>query len=323
MANEIKKDVVFRRKNSSFSMIANPIIDDKNISPAAGWLFVIIQRWITFSADDFVCSKAFIASKFPSGYRMFNRAWDELKDFGYLKMYSHPIDGWQADLLDEPRPDEPHTYYLDKSGEIKSTNIDRAEKKAAKNAKLAEEDHYPQNGTNGTHYPQNDSNGNDINGNGGNIINTIYKNFDNMVNNNQSIYQYDVIEGPPISLEKQTDRLIDGNLVEKIKNQIEYDVLLQDFEKELIDIAVSCISDLYTASGPQTFNDRTFAAEYVYQRACEIKEEHISYVFECFIEQKEKVYNVRKYLLTAIFNAPDTIGAYYENAVRAAGLITG
>ena len=189
------QNVVFKRKTTSFSMVANPIIDDKEITPAAGWLYVLIQRWITFNADDFVCSKSFIASKYPSGYRMFNRAWDELKAAGYLKMYCqmNPRAVWTAELLDEPQPDTPHTYYLNADGEVTSTNEDLAKKREENKNSVPlkmtytendEEFRTPQNGSNG-----NGSNRNGSNRNVGNNINTPVKDFNNDFNNNyQSIY---------------------------------------------------------------------------------------------------------------------------------------
>lgn len=308
------QNVVFKKKTTTFSMIANPIIDDKTITPAAGWLYVLIQRWITYNDPDFACSKAFLASRFNSGSFMFNRAWDELKTAGYLKMYSHPTEGWQAELLDEAQPDTPHTFYLDLNGEVSSTNIERAAKKAEKQAKT---DHYPENHSNGKH-----SNGDHINGNAGNNINTYFKDSFNTIHNtsiNQSINHREQItqKGGSPAEEKKIDRLIDADTIRDIKNQIEYDYLLQDIDRDTLDIAVSCIAELYTATEPQTFNDRVFAADYVRERSLSISSEHIQYVFECFKEQREKVYNIRKYLTTAIFNAPDTMGAYYDNAVRA------
>lgn len=323
--NSSSNNVVFKRKTSSFSTIANPIIDDKNITPAAGWLYVIIQRWITFNAENFECSKAFIESKFPSGYRMFNRAWDELKEHGYLKMYSHPIDGWQADLLDEPSPDTPHTYYLDKSGQLKSTNLDRAEKKAAKLAGLEQIDHYPQNDTNGTHYPQNDSNGNDSNGNGGNIINTFDNDSNNNVFLNQSIFQEKQNIEPQAEPQKLMDRLIDEDLIEEIKEQIDYSVLstVKEYaiDSQDLNAAVEAIAILKTASKPMKFGDCFYTPEIIRQRAENIDSVHILYVFECFYENKEEIHNIKSYLTTAVFNAPTTIGTYYANRVRSSGMV--
>lgn len=311
------QNVVFKRKTTSFSMIANPIIDDKNITPAAGWLYVTIQRWITFNSDDFVCSKAFIASKFQSGYRMFNRAWDELKENGYLKMYSHPTEGWQAELLDQPQPDTPHTYYLDITGELKSTNIDRAEKKAAKLAEERASDHYPQNDTNGDHYPQNDSNGFDRNGNGSNNIKTLNNNSYNTPLN--SIHP--LIQKNQDPSANDNDRLIGERVINQIKEQIDYDTLssadeYQWLNNDDLNMAVDLLAEMATASSAQKIGQNNYAPEHIRDRVASIDQSHIEYVFDCFYQNKSKVFDIRSYLKTALFNAPSTIKAFYTNQIR-------
>lgn len=328
MVQKKSNQVVFKRKKTSFSMIANPIIDDKNISPAAGWLYVTIQRWITFNVEGFVCSKAFIASKYQSGYRMFNRAWDELKTAGYLKMYSHPTEGWQAELLDEPQADTPHTYYLGMDGQVKSTNVDRAEKKAAKEKeKNNGTEHYPQNDSNGNDNNVKDNNATDDNGNDsdekeGNIINTSFKNSFNTVYRDS----YQSINPKEENCNKLV-RVIDNDLIDKIKIQIEYNLLTEEsvFRKgispEDLNAAVEAIAILKTVSGPQEFGGCTYSDEYVHQRADIINRDHIEYVFECFYENRNKIKNVVSYLKAAIFNAPSTIGVYYQNEIRAKGLV--
>lgn len=327
-----KKQVVFDYEPESFSIIANPIIDDKNITPAALSLYVIIRRWITFRAEGFVCSKAFIASKFNAGERMFSRAWDELKDAGYLKMYSHPTEGWRAKLLSTAQPDVPHTFYLDLSGEVKSTNIDRAQKKAAKEeesekqaetgGEIVPEDHYPQNVHNGQgHYLQNVPNGdhylqNDYNGNVGNNINTLNKNSFNIISDNQSINHKE--EEPE---NKKIDRSIDKELINDIKDQIDYDYLTQSIAPDELEIVVSALAEMYTATEPQIFGGRSYAPELVRERSLAVGSEHVEYVFECFRDQREKVYNIKKYLATAVFNSVDTLGTYMANKVRSDGMI--
>jgi predicted phage replisome organizer len=121
--------------------------------------------------------------------------------------------------------------------------------------------------------------------------------------------------------EKPMDRLIDSATVSDIKDQIDYKGLTERFDTDLLDTVVSCIADLYTATTAQEFNGRSYSAEFVQKRSMEINEMHIEYVLECFEEQREKVRNIRKYLKTSIFNAPDTMGAFYTNKVRADGAV--
>lgn len=147
----------------------------------------------------------------------------------------------------------------------------------------------------------------------------------NIINNvsNQSINLSEEPKTAQKPKKKKTERVIDTETIQDIKDQIEYDVLLEDesIDHSLLDTIVSCIADLYAATEPQVFNNRTYSEEYLHNRSLEIDTEHIKYVLACFVEKREKVHNVRKYLLTAVFNAPDTYDAYYTNGARAAGLI--
>ena len=146
-------------------------------------------------------------------------------------------------------------------------------------------------------------------------------------NNNQSINHNEEPEQPTKKSDRLIDRkvskkVIDKYLIEDVRDQIEYDTLKEKFDAEMLDTVVSCIANLYTVSEPQDFSGSTYAPEFVHRRSLEINASHIEYVFECFEQQRDKVFNIPKYLRAAIFNAPDTISAYYTNAVRAEGLIS-
>ena len=57
-------------------------------------------------------------------------------------------------------------------------------------------------------------------------------------------------------------------------------------------------------------------AELVRDRMLAIESQHIEYVLECFAENTTNIRNIKSYLLTAIFNAPTTIGSYYQARVN-------
>lgn len=323
-------NIVFKRKTTSFSMIANPIIDDKEITPAAGWLYVLIQRWITFNADDFICSKSFLLSKYQSGEKMFNRAWNELKDLGYLKMYCVGKSTWSAELLDQPQPDTPHTYYMNTAGEVTATNIDIAAKlaeiKKAKEENKEENNDFPEGNL---RVPQKGVplEGVPLKGiplQGGNNINTLSNNSFNTFNNDyQSINHREDPKKAAQSL--KTDRSIDMDLINEIKNQIDYNALSQGgithvgISEGDLDIVVNILAALKTVNSPQEISGNTYTADFIHLRADSIKFEHIQYVFECFYQQREKIRNIKSYLTTAVFNAPATMGAYYSNKVVSSG----
>lgn len=117
------------------------------------------------------------------------------------------------------------------------------------------------------------------------------------------------------------DRVIDPAAISLIKNQIEYDILAEAEDHDVLDTVVRCIAELYAANGPQEISGYTYSREFLRRRALEINSTHVEYVLNCFKQQHEKIRNVKAYLKTAIFNAPDTMGAFYTNEVRAVGLI--
>ena len=43
---------------------------------------------------------------------------------------------------------------------------------------------------------------------------------------------------------------------------------------------------------------------------------HIEYVIDCVTKNTTKVNNIKQYMLTAIFNAPNTIGSYFTTRVN-------
>ena len=329
MAKTQKRENVKIKKKKGFTQVQNWAPDDMELSDKALGLYTRIQRWITFEAPGFECTKAWMRTKTPSGQKAFDSAWNELKERGYLKMYCIPPANWEAELLDEPQPDTPHTYYLNADGEVKSTNIDRAEKK--KKAAQAAPDkgslYYPQKrgntkSSNTKSTNTKNSNTKRNNKNGGKNINTTNNTSSNTVDNiNLSINHSEPADDSDSVFSGKFDRVIDESLIDDIKDQIGYELLKDRYEMEMLDAAVSCIADLYTTKDAQEFSGSTYSAEYIRRRSLQITADHIEYVFECFEERRDKVYNVRKYLRTAIFNAPATISPYYTNAVKASGLL--
>ena len=347
MAKTQKRENVKIKKKKGFTQVQNWAPDDMTLSDKALGLYTRIQRWITFEAEDFECSKAFMRTKTPSGEKAFDSAWNELKERGYLKMYCIPPATWEAELLDEPQPDTPHTYYLNADGEVKSTNVDRAEKKKKAQKETVDKDseYCPQKGSNtkeGEYYPQKRgntkrsntkrSNTKSTNTNGGKNINTPSKTSFNTSSNtgdntNLSINQEEEENYNYVPMKEQKiGRVIDMDLINEIKNQIDFDFLQRDGKmiepicEEDLNMAIEALAVLKTVNVAQEISGNVYAAEFIRYRADSIRADHIQYVFECFYEQREKIRNVKKYLITAIFNAPATMGAYYSNAARAKGL---
>lgn len=47
-----------------------------------------------------------------------------------------------------------------------------------------------------------------------------------------------------------------------------------------------------------------------------LNDSHIRYVLECLEKNTTKIRNIKKYLLTALYNAPNTIDSYYRAEVN-------
>jgi hypothetical protein len=59
-----------------------------------------------------------------------------------------------------------------------------------------------------------------------------------------------------------------------------------------------------------------FPVEVVKSKLLKLDGTHIEFVFDCLNENTSKIRNIRQYLLTALFNAPNTIGNYYSSLVN-------
>lgn len=102
-----------------------------------------------------------------------------------------------------------------------------------------------------------------------------------------------------------------------IKQNIEYDVLVQSYSKdkinELVDILTEtvCSSRKYIrAAGVD------YPAEAVKSKLLKLNYDHICYALDCLNENTTKIRNIRQYLLTVMFNAPSTMSNCYSARVR-------
>ena len=89
------------------------------------------------------------------------------------------------------------------------------------------------------------------------------------------------------------------------------------YDTELLDNILDLIVETVCSKKPMiriAAEDRP--AEVVRSRFMKLDAEHIRYVMDCFKENTTKIRNIRQYMLTAIYNAPITIGTYYDALVR-------
>ena len=114
-----------------------------------------------------------------------------------------------------------------------------------------------------------------------------------------------------------SDRLID-EIKEKIKMNIEYDIICENYSRDTLDNIVDIMTDVYMSDGVITIGKSDFQAKYVQSVLDKIDSSHIEYVIRSFTEASKQhpIKNIKKYLLTSLVNAPMTIDAYYQSAVN-------
>ncbi len=111
---------------------------------------------------------------------------------------------------------------------------------------------------------------------------------------------------------------LDAYFIKKsIQEKIEYDFMIQRYDQgrldEIVDLMVETICskrDLITVAGDD------YPASLVKERLQRINSTHIEYVFECLDKNTTYIRNIKKYLLTTLFNAPSTIDSYYTALVK-------
>ncbi len=103
-----------------------------------------------------------------------------------------------------------------------------------------------------------------------------------------------------------------------ICQNIDYDLLLQGhpYEQDLIDGYVELMVEA-CCSGRETIrvNQEDIPTDLVRSRLLKLDKEHITYVMECLQKNMTLVGNIKAYTLSALYNAPTTIGQYYASLV--------
>ena len=104
---------------------------------------------------------------------------------------------------------------------------------------------------------------------------------------------------------------------ELIRESISYDILVETHGENRVDEVVELMLDTI-CSGAEAV--RIGGCDYphaiVKSRLLKLDFQHIEYVFECLNRNTTKVRNIKNYLLTALYNAPTTIGSYYRAEVN-------
>ena len=112
-------------------------------------------------------------------------------------------------------------------------------------------------------------------------------------------------------------RMNTKELIAHVRDQIEYDILIEQYSQDEVDNIVSLMLEVLSAQCDRfTISGKQLPAELVHQRFGALTYHHIEYVFDCLERSRSKIRNIRQYLLAALFNAPATFDSFYRAEVR-------
>ena len=104
-----------------------------------------------------------------------------------------------------------------------------------------------------------------------------------------------------------------------IKENIDYDSLMAIYPRDaetvdglfdlILETVLSKTDTIHVAGSP-------YPKELVKSKFLKLDFSHLQYVMECFLKNTTKVANIKKYMLAMLFNAPSTIGSYYQAEVN-------
>ena len=104
---------------------------------------------------------------------------------------------------------------------------------------------------------------------------------------------------------------------EAVREQIDYPLLAMQYPYDNPEEILELICDVMGSATPvlRIGGDNLPTAK-VQDRFRQLRFEHIAYVMDALRESDGEIHNIRGYLLTALYNAPLTMGHYYSAAVR-------
>ena len=130
--------------------------------------------------------------------------------------------------------------------------------------------------------------------------------------NNTDLNKTDISSSSRISfaaLEREREEYRDV-----IKTNIEYDILIQQYAAEKIDSYVNIMVDaLCIFDDMISVNSMQVPKEVVKRKLLKLDYMHIVYVIDCLDENSTRIRNYKSYILTMLYNAPDTMNHYYQS----------
>ena len=119
------------------------------------------------------------------------------------------------------------------------------------------------------------------------------------------------------SIQPMTDGMDWQACREEVMENICFDQLAEEYGREDVEGITDLITDVLTSTQPTVQIGREkVPIQAVRSRFRKLDETHIQYVFDCMRKSTKKIHNIRAYLLTSLYNAPTTIGQFYQAEVQ-------
>ena len=113
-------------------------------------------------------------------------------------------------------------------------------------------------------------------------------------------------------------RLIERwSLKERVRNQIEYDALCTQYAAEDVDALVELIAEIQSSTADAVrLGKEQIPIEIIKERFRQLTQMHVAYILDSLRTTTTQINNIKAYLLTALYNAPTTMGFFYSAQVR-------
>jgi hypothetical protein len=160
-----------------------------------------------------------------------------------------------------------------------------------------------------------------------NITNQEYPNSlpnDNNINNNKK-NNTDFSETPILSYQDEDKQKPDAmrwmrerkTYETLIKDNIEYDILVERYRKEWLDEIVEIMVDVVCSKEPYIrVNKQEYPHEVVKSRFLKIDASHIEYIYDALKDNTSNVRNIRAFLITTIYRSFETADNWYAAKVN-------
>lgn len=139
----------------------------------------------------------------------------------------------------------------------------------------------------------------------------------NLISKNRSINQAALVQQTMQAAFAEIDKIDAMDVYrELIKENIDYDILCQEFKQKRMDEILELILEtVCTKKKTIRIAGEDFPADIVKSRFIKLDSSHIQYIFECIDNNTSKIHNIKNYVLTALYNAPATMEHYYQAEV--------